>query len=78
MNAGERIGAFETKSTSVSLMGGQTESTRLITAVEKGNPDCMKILLSYKADIEGQGQFFSDVFQRPFQYTPLFKVPQIW
>ena len=57
MNAGERIAAFETKSTSVSLMGGQTETTPLITAVEKGNPDCMKILLSYKADMKVKGNF---------------------
>jgi len=34
------------------------KTTPLIVAVQTGNLDCVKVLLNYKADIEGQGESF--------------------
>ena len=34
------------------------KTTPLIVAVQSGNLDCVKVLLNYKADIEGQGESF--------------------
>ena len=40
------------------------KTTPLIVAVQTGNLDCVKVLLNYKADIEGQGESFKcRVFQ---------------
>ena len=40
------------------------KTTPLIVAVQAGNLDCVKVLLNYKADIEGQGKSFKcRVFQ---------------
>lgn len=52
MNASERAFALETK-TFEWLTG---ELTPLLAAAKEGNLDCVKVLLSFKADIEGRGK----------------------
>ena len=52
--------------------------TPLIVAVENGNLDCVKVLLKYKADIEGRGDIKYKHFTNKFRHlsfsgcTPLF------
>ena len=52
--------------------------TPLIVAVENGNLDCVKVLLKYKADIEGRGDINYKHFTNKFRHlsfsgcTPLF------
>ena len=41
-----------------SLKAYEGESTPLLVGAGNGNLDCVKILLQYEADIEGQGRFF--------------------
>ena len=55
--------------------GRELKTTPLINAVENGNLDCVKVLLKYKADTEGRGDFhLSDLFPYPYFWlcgTPL-------
>ena len=55
--------------------GRELKTTPLINAVENGNLDCVKVLLKYKADTEGRGDFHSsDPFPYPYFWlcgTPL-------
>ena len=55
--------------------GRELKTTPLINAVENGNLDCVKVLLKYKADTEGRGDFYlSDLFPYPYFWvcgTPL-------
>ena len=52
MNVNERASALETRTVHVSRRA--VESTPLIAAAWNGNLDCVKVLLSYKADLEGR------------------------
>ena len=58
MNASERTSALETWTIAVGVECRQRQSTPLIIAALNGNLDCVKILLRYKADIEGRGDDF--------------------
>ena len=55
--------------------GRELKTTPLINAVENGNLDCVKVLLKYKADTVGRGDFhLSDLFPYPYFWlcgTPL-------
>ena len=51
MNASERASVLKTKTFA---SGG--EWTPLLAAAKEGNLDCVKVLLSFKADIEGRGK----------------------
>ena len=52
MNVNERASALETRTVHVKRRA--VESTPLIAAARNGNLDCVKVLLSYKADVEGR------------------------
>ena len=55
MNIRERASALETRTTrTVKVSRWAVESTPLIAAARNGNLDCVKVLLSYKADVEGR------------------------
>ena len=53
MNVNERASALETRTAHV--IRTDVESTPLIAATWNRNLDCVKVLLSYKADVEGRG-----------------------
>ena len=48
------------------------KTTPLIVAVQNGNLDCVKILLKYKAEIEGRGDFVYAENEIFYRCTPLF------
>ena len=52
----ERTTVLETKTSLRTSLGFDGEITPLIAAVEKGNVNCVKLLLMYNADIEGRGR----------------------
>ena len=73
MNVSERTSALETKTSSNwgNEFEPQTKCTPLVVAAGNGNLDCVKILLTYKADIEGGGG--DDNYHYYCKgYTPLF------
>ena len=71
MNPSERASALETVYPNynyVNLHLFERQDTPLMIAVQMGNIDCVKVLLSYKANVEGRG----DTVYRNYCGTPLF------
>ena len=74
MSDSERTSALETKTTS-NWYGKFDELkdafTPLIVAAEKGNVDCMKVVLSYNADVNCRGDLFNPNARTTENCTPL-------